>query len=64
LFSKVFPEFLENMKINKRRTGTIGASKDAFNQLIELSSLFGHFPSQIQFIWNKTMDKTTGDFFY
>ncbi|SVE61536.1 uncharacterized protein METZ01_LOCUS514390, partial [marine metagenome] len=24
------------MKINKRRTGTIGASKDAFNQLIEL----------------------------
>jgi len=36
LFSKVFPEFLENMKINKRRTGTIGASKDAFNQLIEL----------------------------
>ena len=36
LFSKVFPEFLENMKINKRRTGTIGASKDAFNQLIEI----------------------------
>jgi len=36
LFSKVFPEFLENMKTNRRRTGTIGASKDAFNQLIEL----------------------------
>ena len=36
LFSKVFPEFLENMKINKRRTGTIGASKDAINQLIEI----------------------------
>jgi len=36
LFSKVFPEFLENMKTNKRRTGTIGASADAFKQLIEL----------------------------
>ena len=36
LFSKVFAEFLENMKMNKRRTGTIGASRDAFNQLIEL----------------------------
>ena len=23
--------------------------------------MFGHFPSQIQFIWNKTMDKTTGN---
>jgi hypothetical protein len=30
LFSKVFPEFLENMKTNKRRTGTVGASADAF----------------------------------
>ena len=36
LFSKVIPEFLERMKTNKRRTGTIGASKDAFNQLIEI----------------------------
>lgn len=36
LFSKVFAEFLENMKMNKRRTGTIGASRDSFNQLIEL----------------------------
>ena len=36
LFSKVFAEFLEIMKMNKRRTGTIGASRDAFNQLIEL----------------------------
>lgn len=36
LFSKVFPEFLENMETNKRRTGTIGASADAFKQLIEL----------------------------
>ena len=36
LFSKVSPEFLENMKTNKRRTGTIGASKDAFNLLIDI----------------------------
>jgi len=36
LFSKVIQEFYERMKINKRRTKTIGASKDAFNQLIEI----------------------------
>ncbi len=36
LFSKVFTEFLENMNTNKKRTGTIGASADAFKQLIEL----------------------------
>jgi len=36
LFLKVYPEFLENMKTNKRRMGTIGASADAFKQLIEL----------------------------
>ena len=36
LFSKIYPDFLENMKTNKRRTGTIGASKDAFNLLIDI----------------------------
>ena len=36
LFSKVIQEFYERMKINKRRTKTIGASKDAFNLLIEI----------------------------
>jgi len=36
LFSKIYPDFLENMKTNKRRTGTIGASKDAFTLLIDI----------------------------